>query len=210
MFNRRESLSQYIQLYPVISILIGINLVIYLIGLIPSLQMNIFGYGVMHNGLVAQGDYWRLVTSMFLHNGFMHLLFNMFGLYVFGPELERLVGKMRFFTIYMLSGIIANVLTYLIHPLNYTSLGASGAIFGIFGAYLALVFYTRKSMPQFKQLILPLVGISVMMTFIQPNINITAHIGGLVVGFLIGLYQLHPKRIARWQQTKQQNRFKNK
>lgn len=201
MFNRRESLSQYIQLYPVISVLIGINLVIYLIGLVPSLQTNIFSYGVMYNGLVAQGDYWRLITSMFLHNGFMHLLFNMFGLYVFGPELERLVGKMRFFTIYMLSGIIANVLTYLVQPLNYASLGASGAIFGIFGAYLALVFYTRKSMPQFKQLILPLVGISVMMTFVQPNINITAHLGGLAVGFLLGLYQLHPKRIAHWQQT---------
>lgn len=208
MFNRRESLSQYIQFYPVISVLIGINLIIYLIGLIPSIQLNIFQFGVMHNGLVSQGEYWRLVTSMFMHNGFMHLLFNMFGLYVFGPELERLVGKMRFFTIYMLSGIIANVLTYIIQPLNYTSLGASGAIFGIFGAYLALVYYTRKSMPQFKQLILPLVGISVMMTFIQPNINITAHLGGLIVGFLLGLYQLHPKRISRWQQLQQKKRFK--
>lgn len=208
MFNRNESLSQYIKYYPVISILIGINLIIYLLGLIPSLQFNIIGYGVMSNFRISEGDYWRLLSSMFLHADFLHLLFNMFGLYVFGPELERIVGKMRFFNLYMLSGIIANVLTYIVYPLNYSSLGASGAIFGIFGAYLALVYYTRKTMPQFKQLILPLVGISVMMTFIQPNINITAHIGGLIVGFLIGLYQLHPKRITRWQQKKAANRFK--
>lgn len=208
MFNRNESLSQYIKYYPVISVLIGINLIIYLLGLIPTLQFNIIGYGVMNNYRISEGDYWRLLTSMFLHADFLHLLFNMFGLYVFGPELERIVGKMRFFNLYMLSGIIANILTYLVYPLNYSSLGASGAIFGIFGAYLALVYYTRKTMPQFKQLILPLVGISVMMTFIQPNINITAHIGGLIVGFLIGLYQLHPKRITRWQQKQEANRFK--
>lgn len=201
MFNRRESISQYIQYYPVISIIIGINLVIFILGLVPSVQYTMFQFGVANNYMISQGEYWRLVTAIFLHGGFLHLLFNMFGLYVFGPELERLAGKLRFFTIYMLSGILANVLTYVVQPLDYSSVGASGAIFGIFGSYLALVYYTRKTMPQLKQLILPLVGISVMMTFVQPNINITAHLAGLAVGFLLGLFQFHPKRIARWKKT---------
>lgn len=207
MFNRKESLSQYIQYYPVISVLIGINLVIYILGLVPSIHNNIFQFGVTYNYLISQGEYWRLVTGIFLHGGFLHLLFNMFALYVFGPELERLTGKLRFFTIYMLAGILANVLTFFVQPLNYTSVGASGAIFGIFGAYLALVYYTRKTMPQFKQLIVPLVAISVVMTFIQPNINVTAHLGGLAVGFILGFIQFHPKRIARWQQDKNRRNY---
>lgn len=197
MFNRNENLSQYIKLYPVIAVLIGINLIVFLFGLLPSVNYMIFQLGAANNYLISDGQYWRIITSMFIHADFLHLLFNMFGLYVFGPELERIAGKLRFITIYLLSGILANVATFVIEPLNYTSVGASGAIFGIFGAYLALVYYTRKTMPQFKQLILPLVGISVMMTFIQPNINITAHLAGLAVGFLIGFYQFHPKRISR-------------
>lgn len=208
MFNRKESLSEYIKFYPVISVLIGINIIVYILGLLPSVHDNIFQFGITYNYLISQGEYWRLVTGIFLHGGFLHLLFNMFGLYVFGPELERLAGKLRFFTIYMLSGILANVLTYFVQPINYTSVGASGAIFGIFGAYLALVYYTRKTMPQFKQLILPLVAVAVIMTFVQPNINVTAHLGGLVVGFILGLIQLHPKRIIRWQQDKNRRTYK--
>lgn len=204
MFNRTETLKQYIGLYPVISVLIGINLIVFILGLIPSMHLQIMYYGVANNYMISQGEYWRLFSAIFLHAGFLHLLFNMFGLYVFGPELENIAGKMRFFTIYLLSGVLANVATYIIQPLDYSSVGASGAIFGIFGAYLALVYYTRKTMPQFKQLILPLVGISVMMTFVQPNINVTAHLVGLLIGFLLGMYQFHPKRLARW--TKLRNK----
>ncbi|UQW97086.1 rhomboid family intramembrane serine protease [Rummeliibacillus sp. G93] len=198
MFNRTEKLSQYILLYPVISIIIGINIAVYLIGLIPPLGLNIVIKGAAANYLIADGEYWRLLTSMFIHGGFFHLLFNMFSLYVFGPELERLAGKLRFFTIYFVSGFIGNVVSYLIQPANYVSYGASGAVFGLFGAFLALVYYTRKTMPQLKQIIMPIVVISVIMTFLQPNVNATAHIAGLVTGLIIGLFDFHPKRVLRW------------
>ncbi|MBO1912581.1 rhomboid family intramembrane serine protease, partial [Microvirga sp. 3-52] len=77
-------------------------------------------------------------------------------------------------------------------------LGASGAIFGMFGAFGALVYYTKHAMPQLRQIILPIIVISVIMTFVGPNINVTAHITGLVVGFLIGLSYFNPKRILSW------------
>ncbi|AMA61802.1 MAG: rhomboid family intramembrane serine protease [Kurthia gibsonii] len=200
MFNRTENLSLYIKKYPVISVLIGMNLVVYLLGLIPGIGNNLYALGIAYNYSISQGEYWRLITAMFLHGGFLHLLFNMFGLYVFGPELEQLAGKLRFFSIYFISGLLANVATYVVEPLNYASLGASGAIFGIFGAYLALVYHTRKILPQLKQLIIPLVAISVIMTFVQSNINITAHLVGLAVGFILGMFQFTPKRIRRFRE----------
>lgn len=200
MFNRTENLSLYIKKYPVISVLIGMNLVVYLLGLIPGIGNNLYALGIAYNYSISQGEYWRLITAMFLHGGSLHLLFNMFGLYVFGPELEQLAGKLRFFSIYFISGLLANVATYVVEPLNYASLGASGAIFGIFGAYLALVYHTRKILPQLKQLIIPLVAISVIMTFVQSNINITAHLVGLAVGFILGMFQFTPKRIRRFRE----------
>ena len=200
MFNRTENLSLYIKKYPVISVLIVMKLVVYLLGLIPGIGNNLYALGIAYNYSISQGEYWRLITAMFLHGGFLHLLFNMFGLYVFGPELEQLAGKLRFFSIYFISGLLANVATYVVEPLNYASLGASGAIFGIFGAYLALVYHTRKILPQLKQLIIPLVAISVIMTFVQSNINITAHLVGLAVGFILGMFQFTPKRIRRFRE----------
>lgn len=152
------------------------------------------------NYLIEDGQWWRIITSMFIHADFMHVLFNMFSLFLFGPELEKIAGKMRFLTIYFLAGIFGNVATFVLQAGNYASVGASGAIYGIFGAFAALVYYTRHTMPQLKQVILPLVVISVIITFISPNINVTGHIGGLVTGFLLGLSYFTPKNIIRWRQ----------
>ena len=193
MFIRRENFKQYISLYPVVSTLLAINLIVYLITLIPGLGDEVFWRGIHINGLIDQGEWWRLVTSMFLHGGFTHVLFNMFSLFIFGPELEHFTGKVRFLTIYFLSGIIGNLATFMIEDSTYASVGASGAIFGMIGAFGALVYYTRHLFPQLKQVILPIIVISVIMTFLSPNINISAHLGGLVAGFLIGMVYFNPK-----------------
>ena len=132
----------------------------------------------------------------------MHLLFNMFSLFIFGPELEKLAGKARFLTIYLLSGIFGNIATFFLQDPDYASVGASGAIFGILGAFGALVYYTKHIMPQLRQIIVPMIVISIIMTFLQPNINTTAHIVGMIVGFLIGLSYFHPKRIVSWRKRK--------
>jgi len=170
--------------------------------MLPIIGTPIFNFGVGFNYLIAEGEWWRFITPMFLHGGIFHILFNMFALYLFGPELEKLTGKVRFLTIYFMAGLFGTIITFLIQDPLYNHVGASGAIYGIFGAFGALVYYARNTMPQLKQVILPIIVISVIMTFLTPNINITAHLTGLVVGFLIGLSYFHPKRIVSWKATK--------
>ncbi len=198
MFIRRENFKQYITLYPVVSSIIALNLIIYLLTLIPGFGEELIYAGMSVNALIAAGEWWRIITSMFIHAGFTHVLFNMFSLFLFGPELEKIAGKMRFLTIYFLAGIFGEAATYLTQDPYYASVGASGAIYGIFGAFAALVYYTRNLFPQLKQIILPLIVISVIMSFVTPNINIAAHLGGLVAGFVLGIVYFNPKNMLRW------------
>ena len=202
MFIRRESFSEYLKFYPVVSTLIAINLLVHILTWIPVLGDYLYYYGMGSNLLIEAGEWWRFATPVFLHAGLMHLLFNMGALFLFGPELEKLAGKVRFITIYAMAGLFASAATYFLQPLNYLHVGASGAIFGIFGAYGALLYHGRRSMPELKQIILPIIVIAVVMTFLTPNVNATAHIGGLITGFLIGLGYFHPKRIISWKRKK--------
>ena len=195
IFIRRENFKQYLQLYPVVSVIIAINLITYIITLIPGIGDKIFDAGLSFNLLIAQGEWWRVVTSMFLHAGFMHLLFNMFSLFLFGPELEKIAGKVRFLVVYFVAGIFGGAMTYATQDAMYASVGASGAIFGIIGAFGALVYYTRNSFPQLRQIILPIIVVSIIMTFLQSNINIAAHLGGLGAGFVLGLMYFNPKNV---------------
>ncbi|RKQ19606.1 rhomboid family intramembrane serine protease [Ureibacillus endophyticus] len=198
MFIRTESFKQFLKLYPIVSTIIAINFIVYILTILPVFGDLIFYAGMSVNYLISEGQWWRIITSVFIHGGFIHVLFNMFSLFLFGPELEKIAGKARFITIYLLAGIFGNVATVVTQDPLYASVGASGAIFGIFGAFSALVYYTRRTMPQLKQIIMPLVVISVIITFLSPNVNIASHLGGLVTGFLIGLSYFSPKRIVRW------------
>ncbi len=198
MFIRNENFKQYINAYPVVATLITINLAIFIMTLIPNLGEEIFYYGVSVNGWILQGEWWRIITAMFLHGGWMHILFNMFSLFLFGPELEQIAGKVRFLAIYFLSGIGGGLATLLTQDAIYTSVGASGAIFGIFGAFGAILFRYRNSVPQLRQIILPIIVISVVMTFLQPNVNAASHIGGLATGFVIGSFFFNSKPTATW------------
>lgn len=198
MFIRRENFKQYITLYPVVSSIIAINLVVYVLTLIPVLGNQLLYAGMSVNGLIADGEWWRIITSMFLHAGFMHVLFNMFSLFLFGPELEKIAGKMRFLTIYFLAGIFGVAATFVTQDSYYASVGASGAIYGIFGAFGALIYFTRHLFPQLRQVMLPLIVISLIMTFLTPNINIAAHLGGLITGFILGFVYFNPKNMVRW------------
>lgn len=198
MFSRTESFSQYTKSYPVVSTIIAINILVHLLSMLPILGDIIFNYGAGANFLISEGQWWRFITPMFLHAGLLHLLFNMFSLYLFGPELEKLAGKLRFLTIYFMAGLFGTVATFLLQDADYIHVGASGAIYGLLGAFGALVYYARRTLPQLRQIILPIIVISIVMTFLTPNINATAHLTGLAVGFLIGLSYFHPKRIIGW------------
>ena len=87
MFIRTENFKQYTKLYPIVSTLIALNLIAFLLKYVPGFGDRIYFEGMHINGLIAEGEIWRAFTSMFLHAGFLHLLFNMFSLYLFGPEL---------------------------------------------------------------------------------------------------------------------------
>ncbi|WP_100400710.1 rhomboid family intramembrane serine protease [Bacillus sp. FJAT-44742] len=192
MFRRHETFYTFRRDYPVITGIIAIHLIIFL--LINPLTRSIFPLGELvywlgigFNPWVAAGEYWRLVTPIFMHVGVGHLLFNSFALALFAPALEQMLGKIRFISVYLLTGILANVATFFIGGLGYNfHLGASGAIFGLFGLYAYMVFMRKDLIDSVNsQIILVIVVIGVIMTFLNPGINIYAHIFGLLSGIVI-------------------------
>ncbi|MFK9092637.1 rhomboid family intramembrane serine protease [Bacillus salipaludis] len=188
MFTRTESFREFIRFYPMVSIIVAIHLVLYLLTILPIFPNYWFFENFSGVNLyIMEGEFWRLITPTFMHSGFAHMLFNSFSLVLFGPALERMLGSGRFLFIYLLSGLIANVATLLLEPLTYTHVGSSGAIFGLFGYYIAIIIFRKHMLSkQNSQIILTLCVVSLIMTFLQPNINITAHLFGLLGGFLLG------------------------
>ena len=136
---------------------------------------------------VASGQYYRLLTSAFLHepglSGFgpAHIIFNMWALLLVGPQLERLLGHARFLTVYLLSALGGAVAFYLLAPVNEPSLGASGAIFGLFGAY----FVVAKRLRVDSRAIVFLIVLNLVISFAMPGIAWQAHVGGLITGGLL-------------------------
>lgn len=196
MFTRTESFREFIRFYPIVSIIIAIHLILYLLTALPIFPN--FWFKATFSGVnlyVTEGEYWRLVTPIFMHGGFTHVLFNSFSLVLFAPALERLLGKGKFILVYLVSGILANVATLLLEPLTYVHVGSSGAIFGLFGYYISIILFRKHMLSQQNsQIILIICALSLIMTFIQPNINITAHIFGLLGGLLLGAIFNHKKR----------------
>ena len=188
MFTRTESLRDFIKLYPVISIIITIHILLYLLTALPILPSRfIFELLSGVNLYIVNGDYWRLVTPIFMHAGFAHMLFNSFSLILFAPALEQLLGKTKFILLYLFTGIAANIATLILEPLTYTHVGSSGAIFGLFGFYISIIMFRKAMMSrENSQTIMTIAIIAVIMTFVQSNINITAHIFGMLAGFLTG------------------------
>src|SRR5699024_6399338 len=153
------------------------------------------------------GEYWRLITSMFLHGGLMHTLFNSFALVLFGPALEQMLGKWKFIFVYIGAGFIGNLATYLIDPTAYyVHIGASGAIYGLFGVYIFMVLFRKALIDAGSaQIVIVITIIGGIMTFLRPGINIYAHLFGFFGGFALASLTLQnaqpfsPWRIKRVQ-----------
>ncbi|MGW5231132.1 rhomboid family intramembrane serine protease [Streptomyces nodosus] len=185
----------------VTKVLIGINLAVFLVQL--SLgdrfteQFFLVGqaYVDAHGPLegVAEGQWYRLLTSMFLHGTYIHILFNMLSLWWIGGPLEAALGRARYLALYFASGLAGSALTYLIAAPNQASLGASGAIFGLFGATAVLMRRLRYDMRP----VIVLLVINLIFTFGWHNIAWQAHIGGLVGGVLVGYAMVHAPRERR-------------
>ena len=179
----------------VTTVLIAINVLVYLAELAAGGSINgtgnwiyekgaLFAAGISSNGHligVAHGEWWRLVTAAFLHYGPIHLGLNMLALYFGGTALESVIGRWRFLLIYIASGIAGSAGALLLNP-NSITVGASGAIFGVFGALFAL---ERLRVISSGGQILALIVINLVFTFAVPGISIGGHIGGLICGFVL-------------------------
>ncbi len=136
------------------------------------------------NWLLEAGEYWRMVSHALLHASPMHILFNMYALYLFGPELERRVGSVPFALFYVAAAAGGSAAAYLLGPIDMVAVGASGAIFGLFGAWVYVSYrmrHTPAGQAQFRQLSV-LLAINLALPLFIPRVAWEAHVGGLLFG----------------------------
>ncbi|NLX96691.1 MAG: rhomboid family intramembrane serine protease [Rhodopirellula sp.] len=176
---------------------------------ISPITRDLANWGANFGPMTLNGQWWRLVTSMFLHGGIVHLAMNMFFLWYIGRLVERLVGNVGFLVLYFVSGI-AGSMTSLAWKPEVFSVGASGAIFGVLGALLGFIILRRDSIPdtvfgQLRHSVLALIGYNVLFGMMVPGIDMAAHAGGFIAGFLCGLILSQPLSLeavaARWQRN---------
>jgi membrane associated rhomboid family serine protease len=165
--------------------LIGINVAVFLLELAGSASFGVqsseaFQRGALFGPLVADGEWYRLVTGGFLHANFLHLGFNMLMLWWFGRPLEEYLGRARFLGVYLVSLLCGSAGALLFAPTTPT-VGASGAVFGILGAGLVL---ERRGTLVFGGQALIVIGLNVVLSFVWSGISIGGHLGGLLGGVL--------------------------
>ena len=150
-------------------------------------SQTLLKYGANLDVLVKNGEYYRLFTCIFLHIGIMHLLCNMYSLYIIGREVENLFGKIKYKIIFILSGIFGSIMS-LAFTHNTISAGASGAIFGLLGALLYFGMHYRTYLGEaIKRSIIPIIVVNLIIGFFAEGIDLAAHIGGLVGGVLVAM-----------------------
>lgn len=180
---------------PVTAALVGINVLVYLVTVAQGGGLNtpggkLFDQGLLYGNGVAQGDYWRLFTVMFLHAGVVHIAFNMFALWWLGSVVEQLIGPVRFFLVYVSSGLAGSAGALLLTKPYIPTVGASGAIFGILGALLILEYIQTGSLAGQA---MTMIVINLALTAAIPGISIGGHLGGLAGG-IVGTFALAKTR----------------
>ena len=140
----------------------------------------VYGNPAVEHG-IAHGEWYRLITAMFLHYGLLHLLMNMYALWILGRDVERVLGPVRFTALYLLAGLGGNVAAYLFSAPNSATAGASTAVFGV----MAAIFVILKRLKQSVAPILPVIVINVIFTFVVASISVAGHLGGMAVGAIV-------------------------
>lgn len=185
--------------------IIAINIIIFILTSLAGGMSNpavLVLFGAKINSLVARGQYWRLITSAFLHANLAHIAFNMYGLYGIGSLIENVYGSKKFLIIYMVSAVYGSVMSFAFSP--YPSVGASGAIFGLFGATLYLCQRNpRMFKTSFGVNIIVVLAFNIIYGFSNSGIDNFAHLGGLLGGYLCAnitgyerSYNIAPKKIV--------------
>ena len=177
---------------PVTKTLIAINLAVYLITVVQGGGLNspggsLLSKWILYGPYVAHGDWWRLVTSMFLHASILHIAFNMYALWVIGTPVEQYLGRARYLGLYFASGL-AGAAGALLQSPTTPVLGASGAIFGILGSMLIIEWQVTGRLAGNA---MTFIVINLVISFAIPNISWGGHVGGLIGGILVTLAYAH-------------------
>ena len=164
----------------------------------------LIAYGAKYNQAIQEGQYWRFVTPVFLHANILHVGLNMLNLIVLGVFVERIFGHLRFLLIYLVTGVISIVASFYFMP-QEISVGASGAIFGLVGAYSLFVFIHRRAfqrggIPALSWLVL-IIGINLGVGLFIPNVDNYAHVGGFLSGCILGWF-FAPFYVLRYEEGK--------
>lgn len=163
--------------------LIAINIIVFLFELILGIN-HVAYYGANIASMIQDGEFYRLITSAFLHASILHLFCNMYCLYILGPQLESFFGKTKFLCIYLFSAVAGNLMSMLFT--SGASVGASGAIFGLFGTMLYFGYHYRVYLGNvIKSQLIPLIAFNLLLGFMVSGIDNAAHIGGLIGGTLM-------------------------
>ncbi len=182
--------------YKITYLFIILNFIVYLISAFLSSDIIDIDIKVLLNMgalygpyMVLHSEWWRLFTAMFLHSGMTHLLMNMFSLYLIGRVLESYFERKTYIAIYLFSGLVAGLVSEFMHPVN-VAIGASGAIFGVLGAIAGFFLAFRERIKEQSKAFMKDFGIIIIINlvlgFTIPSIDMSAHISGLVVGFIGG------------------------
>lgn len=166
-------------------VLMGINVLLYLVPILLGYYDYIISKFCVHGPSIRGGEYYRLITGMFLHGSIMHLFFNTYALYVIGSQIENYFGRIKYLIIYLFSGMMGALFSMIFNG-SILSIGASGAIFGLMGALLYFGYHYRVYLGNvLKTQLIPLIVFNLVLGFILTGVDNFAHIGGLIGGILI-------------------------
>lgn len=183
--------------FPVTTSIIAICVLVYIAmsvsggSLVNPTREEVLRWGGAGPQIILKGEWWRLVTAVFVHIGIIHIAFNMYVFWGLGLIAERLLGRWNFLATYLLTGIAGNVLSLLLKP-NIVGAGASGAIFGLAGVLISVLQFGRLTVPRerlkpLKQEVVKLALYNLLIGAVVPGINNLAHLGGLMYGLFLGV-----------------------
>lgn len=192
----RNSLSEITPTVYVSLALLAVNILVFVamtvsgVGLTPT-NAGLLRWGADFGPRSTNGEWWRLLTSTFVHIGFLHIAFNMFALFQIGPLMERMLGNVSFAVVYFVCGLGGSIASLTIHPYSISA-GASGAIFGLYGALIGFLTMRPKEIPEevlagLLKGALSVVGYNVIWGLFNTNIDMAGHVGGLLCGYACGV-----------------------
>lgn len=184
--TRAPGIPQPVVTYTLLAVTVGIGISMFLLGQ-SALWLDLFALDKL--AILVDGEYWRLITPVLVHGSIIHLLFNMYALWIIGPIVETLYGPVRYLSLYLLCAAAGSAASYVFSDARL-SVGASGAVFGLFGVLLVADRIHKPALTRnarnLTQQIAILIAINLFIGFSVPNIDNAAHIGGLVAGAWLG------------------------